>query len=73
MILPTDTVCWHCGKELKPTETIVSAVPETDVAAVTTESRPISLTAVSIFALITLITIILFILVTNLLAGYTPS
>jgi hypothetical protein len=69
MILPTDSVCWHCGKELKPAKTTINATPETDDTAVTTESIPISLTAVSIFALISLITILLFILVTTILAG----
>ena len=68
MILPTDTVCWHCGKELEPRQD--TQLSELVVAE---ESDSISITAVSIFALITLITILLFILVTNGLARYTPG
>lgn len=71
IILPTDTVCWHCGKELKTTQIKVSEEPEVADSMVPEENNPISITAVSIFALITLITILLFILTTTLLANYT--
>lgn len=69
-ILPTDTVCWHCGQELTP----IKSQPAPDKLELgepgTTENNgAISITAVSIFTLITLITILLFIIVTNALAG----
>ena len=47
--------------------------PEADLAAAPENDDPISITAVSIFALITLVTIILFIVVTNVLAHYPPG
>ena len=68
-VLPTDTVCWHCGQELKPSQNNVVEKPNKPVAG--EEKEAISLTAVSVFALLTLITIILFILVTNALANAT--
>lgn len=67
-ILPTDTVCWHCGQELKPGQDAGSSAPKTNDSVVE-EGNGISLTAVSIFALITLITILLFIIITYALAG----
>jgi hypothetical protein len=71
-ILPTDTVCWHCGKELKPRQVVADDVPEPS-DSLPEHNTPISITAVSIFALITLITILLFIITTTLLASYTPG
>ena len=71
-ILPTDTVCWHCGKELKPGKAVVTDAPELS-ETMPEHDTTISITAVSIFALITLITILLFIITTTLLANYTPS
>ena len=68
-ILPTDSVCWHCGQELKPGQS--HKVEKPDESVVVEERATISLTAVSVFALLTLITIILFILVTNALANTT--
>jgi uncharacterized membrane protein YvbJ len=64
MILPTDTVCWHCGKELE-----LRQDTQRSESVTAKESDSISITAVSIFTLITLITILLFIIVTNALAG----
>lgn len=70
-ILPTDTVCWHCGRELTPTKALPPQEKvETGEPTPSENDGPISITAVSIFGLITLITIILFIIVTNALAHY---
>jgi uncharacterized OB-fold protein len=72
-ILPTDTVCWHCGKELTPAKIErKTKVPVTDSTRPET-SEPISITAVSIFALITLLTILLLIVVTNALSAYSAG
>jgi uncharacterized membrane protein YvbJ len=73
MILSTDTVCWHCGKEITPQQTTAKESPEIENSTLPDEDRPISLTAVSVFALITLTTIILFIIVTNVLALYSAG
>jgi uncharacterized membrane protein YvbJ len=70
-ILPTDTVCWYCGKEITPQQTMVVEAPEMDKSTPSNEETPISLTAVSVFVLITLFTIILFIIVTDILASYS--
>lgn len=64
-ILATDTVCWHCGQELKPTVLKAAAAEST----MPEKAGVVSLTAVSIFATITLITLLLFIIVTNTLTG----
>ncbi len=69
MVLPTDTVCWHCGQELQPNQSNAVEKPNKPVA--NGEKEAISLTAVSVFAFLTLITIILFILVTNALSNAT--
>lgn len=69
-ILPTDSVCWHCGNELK-SQQAQEQPPEKRPGNVSEERQPISITAVSVFALITLITIILFIVVTNALVNST--
>ncbi len=68
-VLPTDTVCWHCGQELQPGPS--NAVEKPSKPNADGEKEAISLTAVSVFAFLTLITIILFILVTNALANAT--
>lgn len=73
-MLPTDTVCWHCGREVTPTKTVsTQEKPEAGSTAAPENDEPISITAVSIFALITLVTIVLFIVVTNVLAHYPPG
>ncbi|MFO7680737.1 MAG: hypothetical protein R6X34_11855 [Chloroflexota bacterium] len=67
VILAADTVCWHCGRELEPTET-PSQVQSG--AAAEAEAVERSLTAVSVFALLTLMTILLLWLATQVLSRY---
>lgn len=71
-ILPTDTVCWHCGRELNPGQAVAADVPD-ESKMMPEHDTMISITAVSIFTLITLITILLFVIITTLLASYTPG
>lgn len=68
VILATDTVCWHCGRELQPTET-PSQVQSGAVSREVEEAKR-SLTAVSVFALLTLMTIVLLWLATQVLSRY---
>lgn len=69
-ILPTDTVCWHCGWELKPIQAQENEQVKTDEPSVPADNGAISITAVAIFTFITLTTLLLLIIVTNILAQY---
>ena len=65
MVLPTDTVCWRCGWKLP-----VQAAADQPGLELTGEAQPISVTAVSAYASLLLVTIVLLFVVFKVLGTY---
>ena len=54
-ILPTDTVCWHCGYSLPKEEPAPPPHPKGVLGQSTEEAAPLSLTSISVYSVITLV------------------